>query len=336
MRTLAVTSQSDWTDFHFFDGSPWLEFKKEMNSQGFEIVLLDENPEFVVVLNHKRWPKCFKNRLVKKHVLVVFEPEVVSPINYAKKIRSKYSYVYLPSPMWKVSDNERIFNWPQTSILSVGNSISRVNRQNRFVMILGNHFSVAKSELYSLRREIAVQKKVLLDVYGPNWSTSIFVNYLRTFNSLKRFFAAGNFSLKTPSKIWFRREMINYCGVTENKFETYQNYRFALVIENSPDYVSEKLIDAIIAGTIPVYVGPRLFDFGFPSNIALEVEGNCNAIVKGMNLLVDSVELQETIHQEGQKFLKSSQYLEIVNQNALGSLAKLIATDLLDGAPRED
>ena len=54
----------------------------------------------------------------------------------------------------------------------------------------------------------------------------------------------------------------------QTKIETVGRYRFCLALENSiaPDYVTEKIFDALLAGTVPVYLGaPNVGDF-VPSN----------------------------------------------------------------------
>jgi hypothetical protein len=53
----------------------------------------------------------------------------------------------------------------------------------------------------------------------------------------------------------------------------------SIVIENSADYVSEKLIDVVRCGRVPIYVGPDLRSFGFPKDIAVQSEPNAVAIL---------------------------------------------------------
>lgn len=49
----------------------------------------------------------------------------------------------------------------------------------------------------------------------------------------------------------------NYCGKTENKQKTLREYNFVIAFENSdyPGYITEKIIDAFRAGTVPLYWG---------------------------------------------------------------------------------
>jgi len=123
-----------------------------------------------------------------------------------------------------------------------------------------------KSELQSKRLE-AVEyfgKRKKLDIFGAGWQ---------------------NLS-KLPSK-WQKRlnNILLDLAPTPcaNKIKTIASYKFAICFENVayPGYVTEKIIDCILAGVIPVYLGaPDITDFvpknafidtaAFPSLLALE------------------------------------------------------------------
>ena len=50
----------------------------------------------------------------------------------------------------------------------------------------------------------------------------------------------------------------------ENKTETISKYKFAVCFENTsyPGYVTEKIIDCLVAGLIPIYLGaPDISEF---------------------------------------------------------------------------
>jgi hypothetical protein len=65
----------------------------------------------------------------------------------------------------------------------------------------------------------------------------------------------------------------NYYGMTKNKQETLKRYNFILVFENSDynGYITEKIIHAFMAGTIPLYWGGGDFlKETFPSNCYID------------------------------------------------------------------
>ena len=43
-----------------------------------------------------------------------------------------------------------------------------------------------------------------------------------------------------------------------------QNSKFSLVIENDDNYISEKLIDALLGGSIPIFIGGDFRRVGIP------------------------------------------------------------------------
>jgi hypothetical protein len=67
-------------------------------------------------------------------------------------------------------------------------------------------------------------------------------------------------------------------GTVEDKLATMSKYKYALVIENSPEYMSEKLMEALFAGCIPIYVGPDPHDYGIPKNLVIWTRPTVRAI----------------------------------------------------------
>ena len=72
----------------------------------------------------------------------------------------------------------------------------------------------------------------------------------------------------------------NYRGVALDKTAILQSYDISIVIENSLDYVSEKLFDAVQAQNIVIYVGPDLETFGIRSENFLRCSKNTSEIIE--------------------------------------------------------
>jgi hypothetical protein len=64
--------------------------------------------------------------------------------------------------------------------------------------------------------------------------------------------------------------------------------KFTLVIENSSTYVSEKIFDALINGSIPFYIGPPLKDVSIPPGIVIENNGTSDGIIRHIADLDDT------------------------------------------------
>ena len=96
------------------------------------------------------------------------------------------------------------------------------------------------------------------------------------------------------------------------------------MIENSIDYFSEKLFDAIISGVAPIYVGPRLAEMGLPNEIAIECGPSLHEIEKAYETLAANPELQQQIRLAGSKFLNSVDFDAYQNMNSLRDLGRKI------------
>lgn len=92
-------------------------------------------------------------------------------------------------------------------------------------------------------------------LYGRHWDVAR--TYLRKFRSLK---------------------FANPPSVCEDKFKTLASFRFTLAIENCkfPGYVTEKIFDAMQAGTVPIYLGaPDILEF-VPENCFIDMRKYCD------------------------------------------------------------
>jgi hypothetical protein len=63
-------------------------------------------------------------------------------------------------------------------------------------------------------------------------------------------------------------------GPAEDKLKALSHYKVSLVIENSAEFVSEKLSESIRAGTVPFYIGPPVEIFGTPKELVATAEPN--------------------------------------------------------------
>jgi hypothetical protein len=107
-------------------------------------------------------------------------------------------------------------------------------------------------------------------------------------------------------------------------------YRFSLIIENSLDYVSEKLFDAIQFGTVPIYVGPQLSEFGIPNEVAIQCEPSEVQVADKIASLRGDLTLAIDTLKAGRKFMTSFEAKEWSNSEVLISLADSIEAYLRD------
>ena len=214
--------------------------------------------------------------------LIRQEPQIVRPQNYRPDYLSQMDFVIDVGRPPGTSPSR--VNWPQDwnlQILELSKSGSP-ERVDRTVMINRNLMSFVKGEMYSLRRLVA-QKSTEIDVWGMGWQISLPTKVKRLLDEL--LIPLRNGFPVNPSSMqgWFKRPR-SYKGPSGDKLATLSNYKYSLVIENSPDYMSEKLFDCFFSGTLPIYVGPDPGDFGIPAFAAIRSKPNIESVFESIEL----------------------------------------------------
>ena len=193
---------------------------------------------------------------------ILGEAEVVLARNWQPEVQRQFERIFT----WRRSlvDNERCFelNYPNP----IDTVTDNLPLPDQFcTLIAGNKRSSHPLELYSKRREIIRwferHHPDRFDLYGVGWDALVLggPKALRAFNGLP----LGVRRLLAPP-------FPSYRGRVETKQETLRRYRFTICFENAreiDDYVTEKLFDCLLAGTIPIY-------YGAP-NIAERVPAEC-------------------------------------------------------------
>jgi hypothetical protein len=213
-------------------------------------------------------------------VLVRLEPDVIRPQNFRADYLKHMSLV-IDVGRSPFASKSRI-NWPQRWTLEhlESSKISSSQRIDRFAIINANKMSFVRGELYSLRR-IAAQKFSDVDVWGFDWDMPWFRRATKAFEESLIPLRNG-FGIKPAAiKGWFRSPL-SFKGISEDKLSTLASYKYSLVIENSIEYMSEKLFDSLFAGTFPIYVGPNPVDFGIPEFVAIHAKPDADSIMKAI------------------------------------------------------
>jgi len=234
---------------------------------------LSENPDVVICADWKKDSKSLirrARRIGVPTVLIKNEPSIVTPAHGNPQVDYKFSKVIeVGRPNFKP-----MVKWPQTWNAKYFDNDERLNRT---VAMSANKFSFIKGELYSLRAK-AYAETGSVDLFGSGWNRSFFFDLLKLTKELQIATLAGSQKLTSSciGNLWIRP--YNFLGPAEDKLKTISSYKVSLVIENSAEFMSEKLIDSILAGTIPVYVGPPVEVFGIPKEIVVTAEPNMLSI----------------------------------------------------------
>ena len=230
-------------------------------------------------VNPEELKRIINNGIEKsERILLRFEPEVVWPKNYNNQFLDYFGRVI--SFGCTPSRGDEIEYWPQFwSCSSDYLSYSSI-RLDKAVMINSNKISLYTGELYSLRKR-AILEVQDLDLYGNNWSHSLFINVIEWLKAAKFTISNGRFP-KLKTFLTFIKVPNNFLGTLDDKAAKMADYKFSLVIENSIEVVTEKIFDSFIAGTFPIYVGPDISALGVPSNLYLSSQPNISSIHKSL------------------------------------------------------
>jgi hypothetical protein len=282
---IRVVGHGGESQFEFGPSGPWCEFRDEILSQGHEIATEPYGANCEGLIAHKHSAAALKeaqeNGVPKsRRTLVLWEPYIVEKERYQKSILENYGFVYAPSIEWAQKVGARSFNWPQDSVQKIEDFTQWNYRINKAIIIQGNKFSARKGEMYSLRRKVLRKLETKIDLFGTDWNRGIGFDWLHwsmsAINSTIK-------ELKLNSLSGIGKKYKNYFGGVASKTDTLKKYRVAIVIENSCDFVSEKLFDSISSGCIVIYVGPDLTKFGIDIPTLIQVRPSLADVKKSLD-----------------------------------------------------
>ena len=195
----------------------------------------------VVYFNHYTYSHRVHDRVCPDalKILYMYEPPAVDPMQYTQRVWKQFdtvltwnTYLTESSPAFTFEAGA-YYDLPYSSDYGVKPLINQPDletREKAICQICGDKYSLSAEEIYSERRKIA------------RW----FHSSART-----RMDVFGKPPMDTP----------NYRGICESKAETFARYRYALCFENTfhplwtKGYLTEKILDCMAAGTVPVYYG---------------------------------------------------------------------------------
>jgi hypothetical protein len=189
---------------------------------------------------------------VRLRAFVIFEPPVVEPRLYQAlpELSAAFECVYIHNTVGDGyslvgvdASKLRQLYWPQPRHSVISEYWERQDRQQRIVVINGNHLPrPVPNELYSKRIEAmaGLARFGVVDLYGRGWH-----------------------KWWSRASMWWpywknRRTLMSiYHGACDSKYEVLSRYAFSLCFENMAmqGYVTEKIFDCLYAGTVPIYLG---------------------------------------------------------------------------------
>jgi hypothetical protein len=265
-----------------------------LSSRGVNVVEQLKSADIFVAIDHTDLELLLlkeRKKLGKFSVLFRSEPRCVLPEAYNREIESLYDVVV---SFGKPESIGRSLHWPQYWLKEELFEQYVEHRSANTAMINANKLNLSEFELYTLRRKCVVEINAI-DLYGESWNSSIISKSKTLIIEILKDPIRHLFSIKNHTRYWFRNwpETI----APGSKQEILRTYKYTLVIENDRAYMSEKLFDALIAGCIPIYVGPDVADYGIPRDLVIEVEPTVESVASGIEAAkrVDFIDFQQRL-----------------------------------------
>jgi hypothetical protein len=221
------------------------------------------------------------------NVLVLMEPRTVNPFQYMTRSLKKFDLIIPTSSLRAENLSMDIFiNTPVKFITAVP---QETQRDIDFVILNANKFSANSMSNYRIRRKIsrfAHAKVFNYELHGLDWK-------MKKSKELRERVWAVRKEIKAGSIPNFREAFSDvfysypeYRGSPLNKMEILARSKYSIVIENESDYISEKIFDAIMCGSVPIYIGPDLTSYTDLSNCSIQIDrsiGSFGETIKKLN-----------------------------------------------------
>lgn len=190
-------------------------------------------------------------------------------------------------------------------------------KQHFSTMIVSNKKSRTPGENYSTRRKVIRffdrHYPAFFDLYGVGWHEPQ--------DRWERIFPNRMFSTSL------------YRGSVDSKLETTANYKFSFCLENYcyPDYITEKIFDALFVGSVPVYLGAQNITEYVPASCFIDWRHypSLEHLYQDMVEIAQGERLEE-LRESGWRFLNSSEFFPFSVENFCQVIYKVIV-DLADG-----
>ena len=288
--------------------------------------------EFFIAINHD--PGHYADFVKKggnpnKTVLILLEPFAVYPSQYSSRILNSYALVLAPgNPNFRGS-NGKFIPWPYESVSNPlrpsGEDCSLISqlehhvrngvflyenwsrREHFITMINANKVSPVKNENYGLRRKYARSiPPQFLSVYGDLWNSSLLKKALHRLSVL--YFSIKSSHFPAISSIYgnLHWSYASAKGFAGDKQAILRSSKFSLVIENDSSYVSEKLLDVLVNGCIPIYFGLKCIQEFIPEDVFIQLPDHPSHLLPVLNSLSDQEVKEFLLNIE--KFVTSSSF----------------------------
>jgi hypothetical protein len=279
----------------------WGSFVESLQDIGYEIIPIGQTQaSFYISVDHTQKHFEIMEKLLDRSqlLLIAIEPPSINPSQFKAIHFSKYSQIitipslesFFPAPLiWCPGfiDNSEFLENADVPALE--------SRPYNFGILATNKYSFFDSNLYSLRKSILhefTKRKVHVVVGGRNWNRTKSWNLMQYLKTLILELPSLNFRTINLGlhSLLLRKKHLDLWGPVENEIEFYKQFKFIICIESDRNDFSEKLFDVNLAGSIALYVGPLVEDFGVPKSAIIHMPNSAFEFVEQAVKLANTFE----------------------------------------------
>jgi hypothetical protein len=246
---------------------PLIDLRDDLKTKGFDIKTIDMSGNlkdaYAVVFfevpktDNPYLKKCLDSGLDERLYVMVGEPPAVYPDDHDPAKHGIFRRIMTFNS--DMVDGKKYFRLDYTLPIRRGDKIQIPKRafetKKLLCLISSNKFSSYGQELYGERvkaiRFMERNHPEDFDLYGTGWDKPILHSRLAS-----KFKINGAIWRFWPKGIGIR-QFKSYRGSPKDKSEVLPGYRFSIAYENciTRGYISEKILEAMFYGTVPIYLG---------------------------------------------------------------------------------
>jgi hypothetical protein len=240
---------------------PIVYMAKSLRAMGHQVATIDTAPlesfDAVVFFDYPTRLSSYFRRLVKRGdkplYLFLFESPAIRPDNWNRANHAPFKKVFTWHPVW--ADGRKYIRMHMAHKLPPFAPYAPSQADKFCCLIASQKYSWAPEQLYTERlraiRWFEKNHPDEFDLYGQRWDRFFFKKRLSLFNPVLALLYR-----KCP---WLPRRPFfpSARGSVASKRDVMRQYKFSICYENAsyPGWLTEKMLDAMFAGSVPVYLG---------------------------------------------------------------------------------
>lgn len=302
--------------------SKWAPFESILAEYEMQVIPLgdcDKADYFISVEWDKKSFKAVRSCIPReKRLLICVEPYSVHPEQYTSFVRSSFGRIVTlseeigPNKFDELWDGGHLPPYERLEQEILGSMASK-RIPGSICMLNANKFSSASQSLYGLRFSILKAfgaTGVPIYLGGHGWEDS-YVSQLKqfTFSSLQVFRSGSLPNLKElrPRNVRCLAG-VNYVPNVQDTIGFFQKFEYGIAIENQLGYVTEKVMNVIRGGGIPLYYGSDPEKFGVPSSSVVDIRMEYSGdFLKAYADVESSPKLKDAVRRSGREWILSGE-----------------------------